>query len=193
MDRTRLTLLLGAVVVVVVGAVVVASRGGGDEPPDVVTAEPSDAPSDTVAEATPVPTTIATTTSAPETTIPEPLVGEHPICAAWDTFLAEGDGLGFDTPEEIRIDNERHLAFYSAAVELLEGAEREAAAGLLAHHQERAAFWPRWGWDFDAYLLESSSDPDLPAVPWPTTESADGWRETLTNRCGLEFEIEEGA
>lgn len=200
MDRARLPLLLGLAVVAIVLTVIVATRRGGDDgPPDDATAAAVTSTTAVTAEPTAtVPSASATTT--PDTTaasttaaVAELAVGEHPICAAWDTFLAEGDGLSLDTPDDVRLDNERQLAFYRTAVELLDGVERDAAAGLLAYHEERAAFWPQWGWDFAAFDLEFFGDVDRPAIPWPTSESADGWRQTLTDRCGLEFLIEEGS
>ena len=196
MDRLRVPLLLAALTLTVL---VVAVAMTGDDPApstDTTTADPETTTTVATAPgATPAPTPAPTIppTSGPPPTTDGLAVGEHPICAAWEIFSAESAGVPPQTPDEIRLDNERHLAFYSQAVQLLDGAEREAVAGLLAYHEERAAFWPRWGWDVDAYLLDSFDDPDVPRVPWPTAESADGWRQTLTDRCGLEFVVEDGA
>ncbi|MEO1064980.1 MAG: hypothetical protein AAFZ07_26495 [Actinomycetota bacterium] len=194
--RLRLVLLGLAATVTVAAAVVLASSGGesGEEavsPP--TTAVPV---ATTVVEVTAAPVETVAPPEEPTPTPPppptEPPIGEHPVCELWDVYAADLEVLPVDTPDDLRRLNERRIAFFSEAVAVLDGDERRAAAHFLTYHEDLAAFWPPFGWDPDAYTLALIEDPDgAPELPWPDFGADARWRQTLTDRCGLEFEIED--
>ena len=150
-------------------------------------------------EEDPPPTTVAAasagttvTTSAPTSTAPTPepastTADDDPLCVAYDDFQTATDGhLPVEGPDDLEIVSTATLAFYTAAVELVDPSLQGAFAELVLYSQARYDYSEAFEWNPSPPLEELLDNPP-PTAPAAATQTV---TQVLEDQCGVEIIVE---
>ena len=150
-------------------------------------------------EEDPPPTTVAAaiagttlTTSASPSTAPtsEPvstIAVDDALCIAYHEFQTATDGhLPVQGPDDLEIVSTATLAFYTEAVELVDGSVQGAFAELLLYSQAQYDYSEAFEWNPSPPLEELVDNPP-PTAPAAATQTV---TQVLEEQCGVEIIVE---